>query len=67
MDPERVRQADRVKIAASDASNRRRESGGKAMRRTNRAEMDAVIERKSKVVSRIIPGNWGKVRSGWLA
>ena len=24
-------------------------------------------ERKSLVVSRIIPGNWGKVESGWLA
>ena len=27
----------------------------------------AVDERKSLVVSRIIPGNWGKVESGWLA
>ena len=24
-------------------------------------------ERKLQVVSRIIPGNWGKVESGWLA
>ena len=27
----------------------------------------AVIERKSLVVSRMIPGNWGKVEPGWLA
>jgi hypothetical protein len=27
----------------------------------------AVIERKSLVVSRMIPGNWGKVELGWLA
>lgn len=27
----------------------------------------AVIERKSQVVSRMIPGNWGKVEPGWLA
>jgi hypothetical protein len=26
----------------------------------------AVIERKSLVISRMIPGNWGKVESGWL-
>jgi hypothetical protein len=26
-----------------------------------------VIERKALVVSRIIPGNWGKVEPGWLA
>jgi hypothetical protein len=31
------------------------------------AERTAVIERKSLVVSRIIPGNWAKVESGWLA
>jgi hypothetical protein len=30
-------------------------------------ENSVVIERKSQVVSRIIPGNWGKVESGWLA
>ena len=27
----------------------------------------AVIVRKSQVVSKMIPGNWGKVESGWLA
>jgi hypothetical protein len=27
----------------------------------------AVIERMSQVVSRIIPGDWGKAESGWLA
>jgi len=27
----------------------------------------AVDERKSLVVSRMIPGNWGKVEPGWLA
>ena len=30
-------------------------------------EMDAVVERLRKVGSRIIPGDWGKAESGWLA
>jgi hypothetical protein len=27
----------------------------------------AAVERAQRIVSRIIPGNWGKVESGWLA
>ena len=32
-----------------------------------RTEMAAAINRLGSAVSRIIPGNWGKVGSGWLA